>query len=229
MNNLHKAGGIAALIYAASLVVGMVLGFTLLFPLMGADPEQYLAFVANNQAIIYIWNFIPYWIWSIALVVMALALYHRLKAGAPALMQTATVFAFIWAGLCIASGNLMLRDIGVVSDLYAKNPAQAVSLWTTLQAVENGITSGNEFVGSLWLLLLSLAALRTGGLNKALSVFGMLISIAGILTLIPSLTDILVMIFGLGMIVWSTWVGIFLLRRNTVQEVRQTGQVPVAI
>ena len=42
INNLQKPGGIAALLHAAAYVVGMVLGFTLIFPLLNAAPDQYL-------------------------------------------------------------------------------------------------------------------------------------------------------------------------------------------
>jgi hypothetical protein len=102
--------------------------------------------------------------------------------------------------------------VGVVGGLYGKDPAQAVTAWTALQPVENGITSGNELVGSLWLLLLSVAALRTGNLNRALNCFGVVVSIAGILTIVPALFDSMAMIFGPRMIVWSVWVGIVMLR-----------------
>lgn len=222
MTSLQKSGGIAALLHAAAYVVGMVLGFALIFPLLDAPPEQYLAFVAENQTLVYLWNLIAYWGSAITLVVMALALYERLKDGAPALAQTATAFGLIWAGLIIASGNLMLHNIGVVAGLYGTDPAQAVTAWTALESVEVGITSGNELVGSLWLLLLSVAALRTGQLNRALNILGVLLGVAGMLTIVPALTDSLVMVFGPGMVVWSIWLGIVLLRRKPAARPAET-------
>ena len=216
MNNLQKWGGIAALGHAAAYLVGLVLGVTLMFPLLDAAPEQYLKFLADNQALVYLWNLISYWGSAITLVIMVLALYERLKGRSPALMQTATAFGLIWAGLIIASGNLMLHNLGVVADLYGNDPAQAVTAWTALESVETGITSGNELVGSLWVLLLSVAALRTGGLPRALNYLGLVLGVAGILTIIPALAESLIMIFGPGMIVWSVWVGIVLLRGSRV-------------
>jgi hypothetical protein len=221
MNNLQKSGGIAALLHAAAYVVGLVLGLTLIFPLLDAAPNQYLAFVSENQALVYLWNLISYWGSAITLVIMVLALYERLKDGSPALAPIATAFGLIWAGLIIASGNLMLRNIGVVSGLYGTDPAQAVTAWTALQSVENGITSGNELVGSLWVLLLSVAALRTGQLNRALNILGVVLGVAGMLTIVPALFDSLVMVFGPGMIVWSVWAGIILLRGNRVAATQQ--------
>jgi hypothetical protein len=122
----------------------------------------------------------------------------------------------IWAGLIIASGNLMLHNLGVVARLYGTDPAQAATAWTALESVENGIVSGNELVGSLWVLLLSLAAMRTGGLTRALNYLGVVLGVAGSLTIIPALAETMIMIFGPGMIVWSVWVGIVMLRQSRI-------------
>jgi hypothetical protein len=221
MNNLQKWGGIAALGHAAGYLVALVLGLTLMFPILNAGPDQYLKFLADNQALVYLWNLISYWGSAITLVIMVLALYERLKGRSPALMQTATVFGLIWAGLIIASGNLMLHNLGVVAALYGNDPAQAATTWTALEAVETGITSGNELVGSLWVLLLSVAALRTGGLPRPLSTLGLVLGVAGILTIIPALAETTIMVFGPGMIVWSVWAGIILLRGSRVAATQQ--------
>lgn len=224
MKNLQKMGGVAGLIHAAAYVVGIVLGVTFIFPLLDADPGQYIAFLTDNQTLMYTWNLISYWVSAIALVIMVLALYERLKTGSPALMQTATAFGVIWATLIIGSGNLMLRDIGVIADLYGKDPAQAETVWLALDAVEVGITSGNELVGSLWVLLLSLTALRTRELAKTLNYFGVAISLPGILSVLPGLGEI-AFIFGLGMVVWSVWVGIVMLRRIPSASMGKPGRV----
>ena len=41
----------------------------------------------------------------------------------------------------------------------------------------------------LWTLLVSLAALRTGGLPKGLNILGLLVGAVGIITIIPALND----------------------------------------
>ncbi len=211
MKTFLKLGGIAALLHAAAYIVGIVLGVTLIFPILEANPDQYVAFVAENPTLVYLWNLISYWGSAITLVFMALALYHSLKAGSPILAQTATVFGLIWAALIIGSANLMLSDGGVIASLYAKDPAQAAALWPALEAVENGIVSGNELVGSLWVLLISITALRTRGFARAFNIFGVVVSCAGILTMIPNWVETTRMMFGPGMIVWSIWLGVVLL------------------
>jgi hypothetical protein len=211
MKSYQQLGGAAALFHACAYIVGMILGVALIFPILEANSGQYVAFAAQNETLVYIWNLISYWGSAITLVIMVLALYHRLKTGAPALAQTAAVFGLIWAGLIIASANLMLHDSGVIASLYAKDPAQAAALWPALEAVETGIVSGNELVGSLWVLLISIAALKTRILPRSFTLFGIVISAAGILTLVPGWVETTQMVFGSGMIVWSIWLGIVLL------------------
>ena len=213
MNDLQKMGGVAALIEAATFVVGLALFVTLLAPYQigDLDPGQKVAFLADNQAIMYIWNLIIYIVFGIFLVVLALALYERLKAGSPAMVQTATAFGLIWAALIIASGMLIIKDLGVIVDLYGKDPAQAASVWLVLDSVENGLASEFEIPGGLWVLLVSWAALRAGGLPRALNYLGVVIGVAGLLTIVPAV-DVLNFVFGLGSIVWFVWVGIVMLR-----------------
>ncbi|MBN1995158.1 MAG: DUF4386 family protein [Anaerolineae bacterium] len=212
MNNLQKAGGIAALAHAAAYVVGIGLYLTVLTPILDADPGRYLALLPNYQSLMYVWILIAYWVAGFCMVVVALAIYERLKVGLPAMMQITTVLGLIWAGLIIGSGNLMLHDFGEIVNFYSQDPAQAETVWLALMTVENGITSGNELIGGLWILLLSWAALRVGGFNQALNYLGLVIGVAGIASIVPAFTEVAVMIFGLSMIVWFAWVGIIMLR-----------------
>lgn len=212
MNNLQKLGGWGALVHALAYIVSMVLGGVLMFPLLGRGPGAYVAFVAGNQTVVYLWNLVAYWGSALTLVIMVLALHERLKSAAPGAAQLAAAFGLIWAALIIGSGNLMLRDVGVIAELYAHDPAQAAATWPVLEAVENGFVSGNEVVGSLWVLLLSLTAWQAGGWPKSVSLLGMGISLAGLLTILPPLAEPMIMIFGVGMIVWSVGIGVTLLR-----------------
>ncbi|MDQ4083133.1 MAG: DUF4386 family protein [Actinomycetota bacterium] len=220
MNDLQRMGGVAALIAAATFVVGFALLFTLLAPAgyfaADADPVQNAAFLADNQAIMYIWYLTIYVVFGAFLVVLALALFERSKAGSPAMAQTAAAFGLIWAGLVIASGMVANIGTGVVADLYGREPDQAASVWLALDVVVTGLGGGNEIVGGLWVLLVSWGALRAGGLPRVLNYFGVVIGVAGILTVVPALgaLEVLGAVFGLGLIGWFAWLGIVMLRSN---------------
>jgi hypothetical protein len=222
MKSLQTSGGIAAIFHSLAYLVGLGLYLTILTPILDADPVRYLALLADYQSLMYVWIFIAYWVAGFCMVVVALALYDQLKAGSPALMQVATVLGLIWGGLIIASGNLMLHNFDEITNLYGKDPAQAETVLAAITAVEDGIISGNEFIGGLWILLLSCAALRTDGLNKALNYFGLVIGAAGIVSIVPAFAETAIMIFALSMIVWFIWMGIVLLRGSSSKVVEQT-------
>jgi hypothetical protein len=143
-----------------------------------------------------------------------LALYDRLKSGAAALVQAATVIGLIWAGSLVASGMIANAGIAPVVALYAEDPSQAALTWLGIETVAHGVGNGNgEILGGLWTLLISWAALRAGGLPKGLNFLGLLVGVVGILSLLPGLTD-LTGLFGIGQLIWFVWLGIVLLRSN---------------
>ena len=213
MYSSQKIGGVAALIEAAAYVAGFGLYLTLLDSSGYVGPVRKAAFLVDHQAVIYIANLFIYVIFGVFLVVLALALCERLKAGAPALVQAATAFGLIWAGLVIASGMIFNVGMATVVNLYGKDPAEAALVWLAIGSVQEGLGGGNEIVGGLWVLLVSWAALRGGALPKALNYLGVAIGVAGILTVVPAL-DVLTDVFGLSQIVWFAWLGIVMLRNS---------------
>lgn len=212
MNNLQKMGGFSALMEALIYLAGMAFFLVVVDYLAVTDPLEKVALLAGNQTMLYVMNLLIYIIFGVFLVVLALALYDRLKAGAPALMQVATALALIWAGLVIASGMIANIGTAVVVDLYSQDPAQASTVWLAIEAVADGIGGGNEIVGGLWTLMVSWAALRSGEFSRVLNYLGLVVGVAGVLSTIPALGEISGMIFGLGQVVWFAWLGIAMLR-----------------
>ncbi len=215
MNGFQKVGGAAALVEAGTFVVGFALYFTLLdasgYGSRAVEPVQNVAFLAEHQGLMYAWNLVIYILFSIFLVPLALALHERLKEGASGLSQVAAGFGLIWAGLVIASGMVANIALGLVVHLYRSDPAQAATVWLTLDAVETGLGGGNEIAGALWVILVSWAGHRAGGLPLGLNILGGVIGIAGLLTVVPAF-EVFGAVFGLGFIVWFVWVGVVMLR-----------------
>ena len=213
MNNLQRFGGVAALIEAAAYAMGFGLYFIFLDSSGYVGPIQKVAFLVKNQSIMQLGNIFIYVVFGITLVVLALALHERLKGKSSALVQVATVFGLIWAGLVIASG--MISNIGMnkVVALYAADPAQAASLWLAIGSVQEGLGGGNEIVGGLWILLISWAALRATALPAALNYIGILVGVAGVFTIVTAF-EVLTAVFGLGQIVWFVWLGIVMLQKH---------------
>lgn len=219
MKTLQKYGGFAALYLAIAYLIGMALFLVVLDIPSITDPAQKVALLVRMPLVIFATNLLMYVFFGVVLIVLALALYDRLKAGAPALMQVTTALGVIWAGSLIASGMVANAGIAPVVALHATDPAQAAVTWQAIEIVANGLGNGNgEILGGLWALLVSLAALRAGGLPKGLNIIGLLVGAVGILSLIPALTSALTGVFGLSQIIWFVWLGIVLPRRAPLPE-----------
>jgi hypothetical protein len=217
MKTLQKSGGIAALYMAISHLIGLVIFIVVLDYINITDPMQKLAMNIEKQSVIFSTNLLMYVFFGFALIVLSLALYDRMKSGAPALMQVATAIGIIWAGSLIASGMAANAGLSTLVALYAKDPTQAALTFQAIESITNGLGNANgEILGGTWTLLVSLAALRTGGLPRGLNLLGVLVGAVGVITIIPALTA-MVALFGLGQIVWFVWLGIVLLRNQTIQ------------
>jgi hypothetical protein len=212
MKTLQKSGGIAALFMASSHLIGIIIFIVVLNYVSITDPMQKLAMNVEKQTVIFSTNLLMYVFFGFALIVLSLALYDRMKSGTPALMQVATAIGIVWAGSLIASGMSANAGLSTVVALYAQDPVQAVLTFQAIESITNGLGNANgEILGGALTLLVSLAALRAGGLPKALNILGVLVGAVGIITIIPAL-NALVALFGLGQIIWFVWLGIVLLR-----------------
>ncbi|MEX1022344.1 MAG: DUF4386 family protein [Dehalococcoidia bacterium] len=228
MNNFQKLGGVAALIQALAYAIGFV-GLLTLFTeyFVGdeLDAAGRVAFVRDHLAVMQAWHLVLYVVFGVALVILALALHERLKGGAPSMMQVATAFGLLWAGLVLASGMISVVGMGAVSDLHGSDPELAAAAWQAIEIVANGIGGGVEIVGGLWLLLVSWSALRCGGLPRVLSTIGVVSGVAGVLTVAPPL-EALGAAFGLGQLVWFVWVGAVMLRHGQNVGPSRDAQAP---
>lgn len=215
MRHLQRAGGIAALIEGGTYVVGFGLMLAYLAPRgftdAQGDPAESLAFLLEHQSTMYVWYLLIYLVAGAALVVLTLGLDDRLRHASPALAQVGAAFGLIWAGLVLASGMVALVGQQAVVGLAADDRTEAISTWSSVSVVQDALGGGIEVVGALWVLLVSSAAIRTGLLPRGLSGLGVVVGVAGVLTLVPQLGDAAV-VFGLGFIGWYLWAGRTLLR-----------------
>ena len=215
IKNLQIFGGLAAILEATIYIIAFIIyGAVLEYPPVGADAMTEINFLQVNLLILSVMNLVVYVLFGVLLCVLVLALHDRVKLKAPVLAQMATVFGLIWVALVIASG--MIGNIGLTSvlKLQATDIGQAMTVWNGVGIVTEGLGGGNEVVGGLWVLLLSIAGLQTKVLSKPLNVLGILVGSSGILSIYPA--EIFTEIFGLSQIIWFIWVGVLLIKSNEV-------------
>lgn len=187
----QRVGGLAALYLAAAFVVAMPYFLVFVKYPDVVDPAEKVALLVSNQASMRVMYLITYVIFGIVLAILALALYARMRDGAPTLIQAATAMGFLWAFVLVASGMVFNAGVAAVVELHGTSPAQAISTWQAIEPVAQGLGgSGGELLGGLWVLLTSVAALRTRGLPTVLNWFGVAIGAAGVFSVVPALKDL---------------------------------------
>lgn len=210
MTSINRAGGIAALLGAAIYVLAFLF-YGLFWDLPAdADTARRLSYLAENRVALYCATLVSYVVFGLVLSVLVLAVHDRLEGSASALSRLATVFGLIWVGLVIAAGMISNVGLMAVTSPSTSDPAQAWTAWIATTQVVEGLGGGNEIVGGIWVLLLSLSAVRSGTFPKALCGFGIFVGLAGVLTAIPA--ELFTAVFGLSQIVWFIWMGVSLLR-----------------
>ena len=210
---LQRIGGIAGLLAAGTFVFGIAMFATSMADYTDPDatPADSVAFLVDHQGALLAWYLGIFVVFGAALVPLGLAVHDRLRGSAPILARTATVFAMIWAGLMFATGMISNIGIEVVADLAETDVSQATAVWSSIDAVTNGLGGGNELVGGIWVLLVSIAAWSSRLLPRWLNVVGIVSAVAGVATVIPA-AEAIEMVFGLGLIVWFVGIGAFLFR-----------------
>jgi len=101
---LSRIGGLAALICAATYLVGFALLVTLLAPLgFGSeiDPAAVVEFIHANPSLMIAWNTTIYVVNALALAVLVVALSERLSP-LPGWAAVTRAFGLIWAALVLA-------------------------------------------------------------------------------------------------------------------------------
>ena len=91
-------------------------------------------------------------------------------------------------------------------------------------SIFNGLGGGVEVVGGIWVIMLSVAGLRSGTFARALHYLGFVVGAAGVVSVIPAAAEISASIFGLTQIVWFAWLGIAMLRQPVAAA--QSAAVP---
>ena len=215
----QKIGGIAALVAAATFLFGIVLFVTMLSDYATGDPSpaESVAFLVAHQTTLFVWYLVIFIVFGVVLVPLVITIHDRLSTDTPHLAQAATAFGMVWAGLVIAAGMIANLGIGTIADLHETDPAQAKSVWSSLDTVQNGLGGGNELVGGMWVLIVSVAAMRSGTLPRSLCYLGAVSGIAGLVTVVPAL-EAVGAVFGIGLIVWFIWIGTILLRTRSAES-----------
>lgn len=210
--NSQKVGGIAAILEAFLYIIGFIFLAVFLSPEFESAPTNIdkLRFTLDNKVLFQVWNILIYIIFGVILIPLTISINENFKNSESISTKVTPVLGFIWAVLVIASGMIANIGLDTLDKMIVDNVSAAITSWKTIGVIQNGLGGGVELVGGLWVLLISINGLSQKVFPKILNYLGLLVGIAGILTMVPGLKD-LGMVFGLTQIVWFLWIGIHMI------------------
>lgn len=212
MSGLRAPSGFSAILLGLIYIAAFVyFGALFSYPVSGT-PEERMRFLADHQLEVSVVYFSIYVLFGVLLAIVVVGVHESLKKASAPIASLASIFGVVWVGLVIASG--MIYNIGLDQSvrLLDESPDTAFSLWRTVSVVANSLGGGNEIVGGMWVLLVSLVALKAVVFPPMLNYLGCFVGFAGIATIYPA--DLLTEIFGLSQIIWFIWLGVVILRSD---------------
>lgn len=212
VQSLQRLGGVGALIAAGTSLVGLAM-FAALFTdfVSEAEPDAAAEFIADNRLALHLWCITIMIVFGIALVPLVLAVGDRLREAHSPLARVASVFGLIWSGVIISAGMITNIAYAAIGDLQGADPELASTVWAGLDVLTDGLGGSSELLGGIWVLGVSIVALRERLFARWVNHLGVVMGFAGLVAVAPTLEEVGTAV-GLGSIIWFIAVGINLIR-----------------
>ncbi len=177
----QKVGGVAAFYLALALVAAIPHVLVVVdYPGAETTADKVDLIVAPYPSM-YAAYLLTYVVFGLAVGVVALALWERLRPAAPAVLRVATAIDLLWSVVLVASGMVFTYGMTTVHDLASTDHADAVTIWRAVEPVAMALGgAGGELLGGLWVLALSAVAVRGDRLPRRLGWLGLLVGVVGI-------------------------------------------------
>lgn len=192
----------------------IIFGLALDFPQSGNINEK-IAYITSQELILSLGYIIGYLVFGCLLLVAVQATHNRLNSKSAQLLKYASAFGFIWVVLMMCAGMIALVGLNTMIKLYTQGNPHAETLFLIYSTLTNALGGGIELVGGLWVLLISVHALKSSQLSKGLNWLGLVVGFLGVSTIyqgIPEFKDL----FGLLQIIWFVMMGWALIKHKKI-------------
>lgn len=203
VNHHSLAGATASVSCALCYLIGFAM-IIFIIPDFHLDSGLRLQAIQQHSSLIQLWYFIIFIVFGISLLLLSNFLSKAMpRQGLLAMLSLIT--SYVWGAYVIASGLIAIFSI----QYLASTPHSAVDhVWATIYTLQTGLGEGVEWVGGIWMLLISLMLFKHALLPRSFNLFGMAIALSGLVTVIPGLSEAGAL-FGLSQIVWFFLVAYF--------------------
>ncbi|MDC8830609.1 DUF4386 family protein [Alteromonas gilva] len=216
MNSLQKIAGLSAIFEAFIYIAAFVyFGAFWRYPAEGSAPDK-MAYLADNQLVFSLFYFLMYAVFGIFLAILVVGLYEKLKQTNDPMLKVGSVFGVVWVVLVMASGMLATVGLSHALKLNDVSAGKALDTWNLISVLIESLGGGNELVGGLWVLLISIVAIKAKQFPRGLNYLGVMVGCSGIATLYPD--ELFTEIFGITQIIWFLLLGITMLAQGNTNK-----------
>lgn len=178
-----------------------------------SDVQTKMDFIAEHQTVISVVSFITYILFGLVLSVLVAGTLRGLRYASDMQKSITAAFGYLWVGLVVASGMIAISGVNYAVNLAETDAQKAFDAWRIMMAIAQSIGGENEIVGAVWVILVSVLALKSKLFSSYLNYLGLVIGIAGVATVTPF--DVFTEVFGVLQIVWFFWLGVSFLRQKS--------------
>ena len=210
MKSANYVTGIAALVLSFIYISAFVYyGAFWRFPTDG-DAQTKMMFIAEHQTITSVFLFITYILFGLVLSILVAGTSRILGNASERLKSVTNAFGYLWVGLVIASGMIAIAGVNYAIGIAHMDAQKALDAWALLMTIAQSIGGDNEIVGAVWVILVSILALKADIFSKKLHYLGITVGLAGVATI----TSVVMFkeLFGVLQIIWFFWLGLCFLR-----------------
>lgn len=212
MNDYFKLGAMASFTCAICFILGLSL-IMIWVPEFNDGPEQRLRTLSEHSRLMQVWYFIIYVVFSISILILSSYLLKRVEQEQSLLQKMTMLYSYLWATYVFASGLIAILSIELMFGSWLQIHGAMSDIWRDVYSVQMGLGEGVEWVGGIWIVLITLCLYKQHCFSKTVHFFGFIIAPFGLLTVIPSL-GIFGAVFGSLQLIWFIWLGVLILQKG---------------
>jgi hypothetical protein len=232
MKQFQKVGGVAALVLGATKALGVVFlvvalrgGVSFSDVLYGSAKS--LASQEEHPAMAIVQALVIGFPYTLAIIILALALYERWSGEAAQLVRTATIVAVVAFGFYLSLAVMSVVGMPGILQLYRQDHSQGLTAYFAFNVVTLGLRQTGAFALGCFLLLVGWIVLRTRDVPRPIAYLAVVAGAGFVLR--GFVAPLAVGLVGdIALIVWAVWLGVLMLRSRSMvaSPARQAAAMP---
>ncbi len=223
MRDLQRAAAIASLLNALISIVNVLVVLGILGTEMISDPRLMAEQVRINPLPIMVLEFLKIFS-AISALFVVLGIYQRLKENSSRSLQFATLAGIASVLLLLTAGSLGLITITLANRAHGTTQSFGIAPYVKYSMIINNLGLAAVLANGIWYIWVSFTGISTGSLPRRLRYVGGPLGAASLSAFVFPPFALLVLLLGL---IWSVWLGVFLLRAASSQKTRKRNLLEV--